>query len=142
MSFKEKSAWVTLAVIVLVYGQYFSSVLRGAAGGAPDVVAVREELIPTILGLIVLLIVAHVATAILTAITGGSAMEDERDKQIALHGERNGGAAVGLSAVTAIGALLFAETPPVEVVHILLAGLVAGEAINQISRIVLYRKGV
>lgn len=135
MSFKEKSAAVTLAVLVFVYGGYFLKM--GDWRTLPPVEAMGGALIGQVVMLIVLLIVAHVALAAFDR----KAQEDERDRLIELIGDRNGGYALGGGAVTAIFFLLFGAGPS-HILHLLLAVLVMSEIVKIATQLYLYRRGV
>lgn len=135
MTFREKSAAVTLIALALVYGGYFWNAWRWS----PDtpMAAVSAVLIGTVVSLVVLLIVMHI---VMTAFDR-KAEEDERDRVFALIGDRNGGYVVGFGAVCAMLALL-AEWAPVHVIHLLLGALVLSEIVKIVTQLFLYRRGV
>ena len=139
MSFREKSAIVTLIVLVVVYGGYFARALTWA----PDtpVEAIDGALIRTVIGLVVLLVFVHVVLGVLTTMAGEKAAEDERDRMFELIGDRNGGYVVGFGAVGAM-LMLLAQLPPAQVIHILLGALVLSEIVKIGTQLVLYRRGV
>ncbi len=135
MSFKEKSAAATLAVLVFVYGGYF--LRMGDWRTLPPIEAMDAVLIGTVVSLIVLLIVAHIVLSVFDR----KQREDERDRMIELIGERNGGFVVGFGAVSAIIFLLLG-TGPAQILHLLLAAMVLGEIVKLASQLWLYRRGV
>lgn len=141
MTFREKSAAVTLAVLVFVYGGYFLKVL--AWDSPPPLGAVNGMLVGAVVSLVVLLVAAHI---VMSAIDRRQ-REDERDRLIELIAERNGGVAVAFCAVSAIFILLMgpprgAALNPVDAIHALLGALVWGEIVKRISQLYLYRRGV
>ncbi len=139
MTFREKSAAVTLAVIAFVYGGYFWRL--GDWRDLPTIDAVDAGLIGTVIGLCVLLIFAQILLSVLTTMAGEDTTEDERDRTIALIGDRNGGYVAAAGATAAMLALL-REMGAVQVVHLLLLALVLSEVAKLATQLVLYRRGV
>lgn len=136
MTFKEKSAAVTLAALLFVYGGYFLNALRWWRPDTP-IAVIDAALIGTVVTLVVVLVVAHIVVAAFDR----KAEEDERDRLIALVGDRNGGFVVGFGAVTAM-IMLLAQLPPVQVIHVLLGAMVLGEIVKIVTQLWLYRRGV
>jgi hypothetical protein len=135
MTFKEKSAAVTLLGLLLVYGGYFSRAWRWS----PDtpMAVVSAALIGTVVSLVVLLIVMHIVVAAFDR----KAKEDERDRLIELIGDRNGGYAIGAGAFIAM-LMLLGELPAVRVIHVLLGAMVLSEIVKIVTQLWLYRRGI
>ncbi|MEN0061364.1 MAG: hypothetical protein AAGA48_04390 [Myxococcota bacterium] len=140
MSFREKSTWVMLVLIVGVYGAYFASIL-GLFGDAPILatVAYRPLMVLTVVVLVAASVVMHIVVALTTptAEHGG----DERDRLVERKGESIGGAVLGVATLFAIG-LACLEVDHFWIANGLLAGLVLAEVVSRTSQIVSYRYGV
>ena len=78
MSFREKSAWASLAVMLVVYVPYFVHVFRLFGRGELKGGAVLGQFISAVLFQIFLLIVVHIAIAIQSR----QQQTDERDRAI------------------------------------------------------------
>ena len=106
--------------LAVVYGAYFAFVGRWLTVTPADEIVYQPLLIVTILPLVVLAVVSHVAIALANPKEADAS--DERDRLIALRGERVGGYVL---AVGVFGGLVLA-----------MAELVEGA-----TKIALYRRG-
>lgn len=89
MPFREKSAWITLATTLIVYGGYF--LLIGPRLIAPG--ATVADFLGPLCGAILLLIVLHVGLTAIAAVVdlkGAQAARDERERMIELRADRAG----------------------------------------------------
>ena len=138
MTFEEKSTWVILATMTLVYGWYFATV-AGQLGGADVGDIDYQGLMLATVGIVV--VIAVVGTILITIAGGGDDSKDERDKAINRYGEYIGGFVL---AAGALGGMLLAmiEVEHFWVANTLLAGLVLSEITSNITKLVLYRRGV
>lgn len=138
MTFEEKSTWVILVTMTLVYGWYFATVAGQLAG--TDVGDIDYQgLMLTTVGLVVAL--AVVGIILITVAGRGDDSKDERDKTINRYGEYIGGFVLTAGA---LGGMLLAmiELEHFWVANTLLAGLVLSEIASNIIKLVLYRRGV
>lgn len=148
ISFREKSAWITLAVLLFVYTPYFARVVR---------LADRDQLsIPNVIGLFVSALVLQILLAIVAhiVISIGARREtkDERDRAIEAKAFRNGYFIFSfLICTAAIGMLTLglapgsAALPWISVAGIsqaLLLCLVLAEVTKYATHIICYRRGV
>jgi hypothetical protein len=136
MSFREKSAWISLLSMVGIYGLYFWSVIHAG----PQASGFHfGGLLGTIIALVVVQIVLTVAVAIF-APTEANAPRDERDKLIELRAMRVAYAA--LSTSIALACFFGAFVPPIVFnTNALLFILVAAEIMRSACQIVQYRRG-
>jgi hypothetical protein len=132
MSFREKSAWISLLSMSGIYGLYFWSVRSGGGsrfGG--------------LLGTMIALVVVQTALMIAVAIFApreAKARPDERDRLIDLRATRFAYAA--LAGSVACGCFFGAFDPPVVFnTNALLFVLVAAELLRSGCQIVQYRRG-
>lgn len=83
VAFREKAAWISLAVTLVVWGGYFAVVWSEIAGGRPNGALILERF----MGAVVFSVVASIVTAIVLALVSGGAADapaDERERLIAL----------------------------------------------------------
>lgn len=138
MSFREKSQWVVLVTVAVVYGGYFADVLPGHAAdvGSGDF----ARFAAAALLLVALQVAAHVALAIhgRRAVRRG-VQEDERDRLIGLHASRVSGHVLGAGAFAALATAL-AVPGNFTFVHVLFGALVLAQLVEAAMQIVQYRR--
>jgi len=135
MSFREKSAWISVLSMSAIYGFYFWSVytLRSKADGF------HFGLLETIIALVVLQVVLTVAVAV-SSPKEAKAPRDEREKLIELRSMRV--AYAGLATGIALACFFGAFDPPVLFnTNALLFILVTAEILRSACQIVQYRRG-
>ena len=142
MSFREKSAWITLITLVfvsLVWSAHWP--WQQPFTLAPDSnPIVFHALVLATISFIVIVIVAHVVVAI-RAPREASAPADERERLIALKATRIGGyvyAALSLSSIF----LIHLGANQIGVAYFVLISFVIAEMVNCIARIVYHRRGL
>lgn len=149
MSFKEKMAWVSALVSVVVGAVYFGVVGGRLDGGPVSDIAYQWPMIiaiiATVAGSIVGTIVMAIATAIKAEITGeGSTKDidraDERDKGIDRRGELVG---YYVSSVGVVAALVLAMLRHDQfwIANALYLSFVVGAIVAAVAKLVAYRRG-
>jgi len=145
MSFYEKSNALMLAAITLVYGVYFAMVLGVpllSGGGFNTEIGLPMSnglMIVTVIALIAISVAGHILIAIFNRKDAGS--QDERDKLIEMRGDQRGGFVMAFGAVCAMGLAMLAM-PHFWIVNMILGGLVLGEIVKAVSKLIDYRRGV
>jgi len=137
MSFREKSAWISLVLIVLVFGPYFWLVGRSFAGG--DHVHAGTQF-----GLIVLFIVLEIVVHIAIAIQSprdAQAPIDEREDLIDLRATRVAFYILFGGALLSIFTMHFRMTVW-GLSQCVLFSIVVAELVKFSSQIVFYRRGL
>ena len=135
MSFREKSAWISLLSMAVIYGLYFRSVIHAG----PQAGFHFGGLLGTIIALVVVQVVLYIAVAIF-APTDADAPPDERDKLIELRATRV--AYSGLATGIAFACFFGAFNPPIIFnTNSLLFILVTAEILRSACQIVQYRRG-
>jgi archaellum biogenesis protein FlaJ (TadC family) len=135
MSFREKSAWISLLSIAIICGVYFGSVIHAG----PHAGFHFGSLLATVIALIVVQIVLHVVIAI-AAPKEAKAPRDEREKLIELKATRI--AYSGLSTAIVCACLFGALDPPIVFnTNALLFVLVTAELMRTGCQIIQYRRG-
>ncbi len=140
MSFREKSAWASLAIMLLVFVPYFVHMFRLFERGELNGGTVFGEFIGAVIFQVLLLIVAHIAIAI----RSGQEQKDERDRTIESKSFKIAYYVLIASCFVAIPcvalALLSALTLPF-LSQLLLACFVVAEAAKYVTQIICYRRG-
>jgi hypothetical protein len=136
MSFREKSAWISVLSMSGIYGFYFWSVIRSGPHASGFHFG---GLLETVIALVVVEIVLTVSVAIFTP-KEAKAPRDERDKLIELRAMRV--AYSGLATSVAIACFFAGFTPPLLFnANALLFILVTAEILRSACQIVQYRRG-
>lgn len=142
MSFREKSAWITLIALVIVtllWTLHFPWGGTFTLAPAPNAFLFHALVWATI-SFVVIEVVAHVIVAV-RAPREASAPADERERLIALKGTRLGAyvyAALTLSAIF----LIHLGANQIGLAYLILFSFVIAEVVNYTARIVYYRRGV
>ncbi|HEX4739434.1 MAG TPA: hypothetical protein VH331_17945 [Allosphingosinicella sp.] len=154
MSFREKSAWISLVTTLAVWGTYLALLLQALASGHPDG--------PRLLGLfstcVFLVVVAQVVLSVLIAVSAPKEARtpaDEREKLIGLKASRIAFFALsGLALLTAFctpfiaaaGPVLFPRDPlggtAIAVGSAIFFAVVIAELVRSVGQIVYYRRPV
>jgi hypothetical protein len=137
MSFREKSAWISVLSMSAIYGYYFWSVIH--AGPQAGRFRFGGLLLGTIIALVAVQVVLTVAVAIFMP-REAKAPRDERDKLIELRAMRV--AYAGLATGIALACFFGAFNPPLVFnTNALLFILVTAEIMRCACQIIQYRRG-
>lgn len=134
MSFREKTAWISLVSMLAIYGLYFRSVYHTGFGAFHF-----GGLLGTIIAVVIVQVTLTVAAAIF-APKDAKAKPDERDKLIDLRSARFAYAV--LAGSVACACFFGGFNPPIVFnANALLFILVMAEVLRSGSQIVQYRRG-
>lgn len=136
-SFEEKSAWITLFGLVLVFGLYSVVAGRMLAAGVTPTLAFVPLFALSVMLLVVILVAGHVAVAIASRPDG----RDERDQLISWRAEHNSSWVLG-AAVLAAAFGLAVEIDRAWIANGLLMTLFLSEILSQALRLYYYRRGI
>ena len=139
MSFQEKSTWVMLTTMTVVYGWYFVSMASRLGNESAGEIDYQASMLVTVLAVVGLAVALFIVLAI--ANPEASDMSDERDREINRFGEYVGGYVLAVGALAGLG-LAMAEVEHFWVANALLAGLVVSEITSGVTKVILYRRGV
>lgn len=153
MSFKEKSAWISLFSTVLIFGYYFYHVVGLGSLPSSEVKGVIASL--ALKTLILIIIVESVFHSML-AITNRKAAEmgaDERDKNIELRANNYGYTVLVIGVIFCLGRMIILEFNPeftehsslqipMLTAHILLFSLILSEVVRFAGQVIFYRRGM
>ena len=135
MSFREKTAWISMLSMAGIYFFYFWSVIRHHEHGAVHVGGLLE----TVIALVVVQTVLTIAVAIFSPKEANAPM-DEREKLIELRATRF--AYAGLATGIAMACFFGAFHPPIVFnTNSLLFILVTAEIMRSGCQIIQYRRG-
>lgn len=142
MSFREKSAWITLltlVVVTLLWAMHFPWGAPFTLAPAPNPFLFHTLVWATI-SFVVIEIVAHVIVAVL-APREASAPADERERLIGLKGTRLGAYVYAFLSLSSIF-LIHVGANQIGLAYLVLFSFVIAEIVNYAARIVYYRRGV
>jgi len=138
MTFQEKSTLTMTAILVLVFGWYFTLVLGPIAGSPAREVAYTGLMMAVVVLLVILSGVSHAALAIL--FRSQANMDDERDRSIALRSGRVAGYVLVTGVCGGIW-LAMIQSDTFWIAQALIGALVVAEVTEGVTRLVLYRRG-
>jgi ABC-type xylose transport system permease subunit len=140
MSFREKSAWITLATIVLVSGLFILHLPRPWSLTPTSSGFIFHVLLLSVTAFVVIEIIAHVIVAIRSP-ADARAPRDERERLIALKATS---LAAYVYAFLSLGSvsLIHVGANQIGVAYCVLLSFVIAEVVNYAARIVYYRRGV
>ena len=137
MSFREKSAWLLVGIVVVAYGWYVTSVMAQIDDVAVADVAYQRSAVAATMVVVVLVAVSHVALA---AIGPADQRHPDSTAAIRRYARSTGGIVITAAAVLGM-ALAMAEADYFWIANVILAGLVVAELSAAGFEIVIYRRG-
>ncbi len=145
MTYLEKSNLLMLGAMVAVYGVYgalvFGAPLASGAGIDTETGLLMSNglLIASVVALVAMAVFGHIVIALLNP--KEASRQDERDALIEMRGDQRGGFVMAVFAVCAMGLAMIAAAH-FWIVNLILAGLVLGEIVKAVSKLIDYRRGV
>jgi hypothetical protein len=133
LTFREKSLWLVAGSLVVVYGLYFAWALPGHGP------RVLPRYVVAFVAAAVLLVLLQIVGHIVLAITDRHTDTDERGRQIALRGARNGYFVLAVGVFVSICLALLSEGNFL-FTHVLLAFWVLAELVDAGSQLILHRR--
>ena len=135
LSFHEKSLWLVMTSLVAVFAFYFGLALKTAA---VDVGPAQAGLF---IAAVVLLVIAQIAGHLLIVLVDRRDDTDERDRLIALKGERIGGYVLATGVFAALCTALVVPGN-FATAHVLLASWVVAQVVEYAAQLWYHRRGV
>lgn len=136
MSFREKSAWITLVTVAVCFGAYFGSIVTGSV--SPRGVGAFHLLLLCVAALVALQIVSHVAAAAL-APRDARAPRDERERMIAWRAQSLGYHVLTVGVV-GLGAPAHFGHPVPDLLNFALLDVVVAALVVSVAQIVMFRR--
>jgi len=151
MSYKERSIWVSLAITVYIWFNYFSGIYHAAQQNELTISSMQSALLNVVIMTIALEILHHIVMAIIDH-KNTNYDEDERDKQISLIGNTNAYYILSFTVITAVLHLLFpvmtqslvsALNLPSDyvIINIIIFGTLVAEITKFSTQVFYYRRG-
>ncbi len=151
MSYKERSIWVSLAITLYIWFNYFSELYWSAKQNSLTTDSMQSALLVVVFITIFLEIMHHIVIAIIDN-KNANYDEDERDKKIALIGNQNAYYILSFTTITAVLHLLFpvmsqglvtALKLPNEyvIINIIIFGALVAEIAKFATQVFYYRRG-
>jgi uncharacterized membrane protein HdeD (DUF308 family) len=136
-SFQEKSIWISLITISLIFGYYFVRVFKMASQDEINVV----ENIVLLISVIAMVIIVEVVFHIIIALRDRPEAQDERDRLIELKATRNAYFVLAFGIFLPI-ACIAASVRPFIVAHVIMFIFVLSEIAQFLSQLLYYRRGI
>jgi hypothetical protein len=141
VNFREKSIWVSTAIMLYVWIWYIDIVGTGLLDGT----VTREGTIGVFIGMTVLLVFLEVVSHIILAIVSpkdAQQRNDERDRLINQRAESHSAWMLGAGIIAIAMSTMFRDLSGVVVVHLLLMLMIAIEILSNGLQMVYYRRGM
>lgn len=140
MSFKEKSIWVSLLIIALVYSKYFLYVFVGLASGTLDKGDISGLFFGAVIALITYQIIFHIIIATIN-VKEAVAPTDERDRMISTKAGNISGWVLAF-AVFMIAACVFVyDLNALWSANLLMLAMVVSQLASYAMQLFYYRRG-
>ncbi len=151
MSYKERSIWVSLAITLYIWFNYFSELYWAVQQESLTISVMKSALLTVVTMTIALEILHHIVIAIIDN-KNTNYDEDERDKQISLRGSQNAYYLLSFTTIAAVLHLLFPLMSqglvdilnlPSEyaIINIIIFGALTAEVSKFSTQIFYYRRG-
>lgn len=151
MSYKERSIWVSLAITLYIWFNYFSELYLAVQQNSLTISSMKSALLTVVIMTIALEILHHIAIAVIDN-KNTNYDEDERDKQISLLGSQSAYYLLSFTAIAAVLHLLFPLMSqglvdilnlPSEyaIINIIIFGVLTAEVTKFSTQIFYYRRG-
>ena len=151
MSYKEKTIWLTLAIMLVISYNYFTDLSYLSNSQLLNDGEFGDLLAYTAMYITVSVIIAHIILAIIDH-KNADEQEDERDEQIELRANRIGYTVLCIAVVGAIfqsqltthfnvSIAVDGLSQADNVVHLIICGLLIAEIANYGAQIFYYRRG-
>lgn len=151
MSYKERSIWASLAILIYIWFGYFNELSSLHIAQQLTTETVNNLLLNVVILTIILEIVLQITIAIIDN-KDADYSEDERDKLISLHGSRN---AYGIMTVGIFLAVFYTVFPTLsgylfptvdlpnayKVMHLIIIFALVSEVIKFATQLFYYRRG-
>lgn len=151
MSYKERSIWVSLAITLYIWFNYFSEPYWAVQQDSLTISSMKSALFTVVTMTIALEILHHIVIAIIDN-KNTNYDEDERDKQISLLGSQSAYYLLSFTTIAAVLHLLFPLMSqglvdilnlPSEyaIINIIIFGALTAEVTKFATQIFYYRRG-
>ena len=140
ISFEEKSTWVSLAIMLIVYTGYFSQVYDGLLNGTLDKAAVSGLFIGAVVTLVILEIVLHIVIAAFNH-KDADQPRDERDRLFTMKAGNISGWVLGIAVLMIAAHTFIQDLDSTWVANLLLFAVFVSQVTSYALQLVYYRRG-
>jgi len=140
MSFREKSAWITLIALILLT-LFFITHLPPPLTLAPLGGWVFQVLAIGVVAFVVIEVIAHVIVAVRSP-RDARAPRDERERLIALKGTNIGAYAYVVLSLGSVFVVVHLGANAIGVAYCVFLSFVIAQVVNYAARVLYYRRGV
>lgn len=151
MSYKERSIWVSLAITLYIWFNYFSELYWSAQQETLTTASMQSALLSVVVMTIALEILHHIVIAFIDN-KDANYDEDERDKQISLMGSQNAYYILSFTTIATVLHLLFPIMSqglvtvlklPNEyvIINMIIFGALVAEILKFATQVFYYRRG-
>ena len=140
MSFEEKSTWISLAIITVVFTGYFSQVYEGLLSGNLDKAAVTGLFVGAVIAIIVLEVVFHIVVSAFN-VKDADRPTDERDRLFSMKAGNISGWVLGIGVLIIAGHTFMKEPDAIWVANLLLFVVFVSQVVSYALQIFYYRRG-
>jgi len=141
MSFREKSAWITLVSVLVCFGAYFIELFSGLAGDRHFGGLGSIHLLLLSVAALVALQLGLTLIASLTTPKAGRGLADEREQKIQWRAQSLGYRVLMVLALALFGPAVFGHRG-VEMANFALLAVVISALTVSVAQIVMFRRGV
>ena len=136
-SFEEKSIWISLLTISLIFGYYFVRIFQMAF---QDDINVAQSIV-LLISVIVMVIIVEVVFHIIIALKDRPEALDERDRMIELKATRNAYFVLVFGIFLPMAGIA-AQVRPFIVAHVIMFIFVLSEITKFLTQLFYYRRGI
>lgn len=140
LSFEEKSTWVSLAIILIVFTGYFSQVYDGLLSGTLDKAAVSGLFFGAVITVVILEIVLHIVIAAFSH-KDADQPRDERDRLFTMKAGNISGWVLGIAVLMIAAHTFIQELDSIWVANLLLFAVFVSQVTSYALQIAYYRRG-
>ncbi len=136
-SFEEKSIWISLLTISLIFGYYFVRIVQMVS---QDDINVTQSIV-LLISVIVMVIIVEVVFHIIIALKDRPEALDERDRMIELKATRNAYFVLVFGIFLPMAGIA-AQVRPFIVAHVIMFIFVLSEITKFLTQLFYYRRGI
>ena len=140
LSFEEKSTWVSLAIILIVFTGYFSQVYDGLLNGTLDRATVSGLFMGAVITVIILEIVLHIVIAAFNH-KDADQHRDERDRLFTMKAGNISGWVLGIAVLMIAAHTFIQDLDSTWVANLLLFAVFVSQVTSYTLQLVYYRRG-
>lgn len=140
VTFKEKSTWVSLVIMLFVYGGYFSQVFDGLLNNNLNKGEISGLFIAAVVILVVFQVIFHIIIAA-SNLKDADQPNDERDRQFAMKAGNASGWVLGFGVLTIAVHIFLKDLDAMWTANLLFLLFIVSQTVCYILTIFYYRRG-